>query len=54
MPLVAIYPKDGTLLSDNPFVILDADGVTAEKKAAAADFLTFVRAPAQQTGRAHA
>ncbi len=48
VPLVAIYPKDGTLLSDNPFVILNADWVTAEKKAAAADFLTFVRAPEQQ------
>ena len=49
VPLVAIYPKDGTLLSDNPYVILNATWVTPAKKAAAADFLAFVRAPEQQT-----
>jgi Ca-activated chloride channel family protein len=48
VPLVAIYPKDGTLLSDSPYVVLDAAWVTPEKKAAAADFLAFVRAPEQQ------
>jgi Ca-activated chloride channel family protein len=48
VPLVAIYPKDGTLLSDNPYVILNADWVTPEKKAVAQDFLDFVRAPDQQ------
>ncbi len=49
IPLVAIYPKDGTLLSDSPYIVLNASWVTPEKKAAAADFLTFVRAPEQQT-----
>ncbi len=27
MPLVAVYPKEGTLLSDNPWVVLQADWV---------------------------
>ena len=41
IPLVAIYPKEGTVFSDNPYVSLTADWVTAEKQAAAADFLAF-------------
>ncbi|MEN3362034.1 MAG: Ca-activated chloride channel [Mycobacteriales bacterium] len=48
VPLVAIYPKEGTLLSDNPYVVLTAEWVDAAKKAAAADFLSYVREPAQQ------
>ena len=26
VPLVAVYPKEGTLFSDNPFFVLDAPG----------------------------
>jgi Ca-activated chloride channel family protein len=48
VPLVAIYPKDGTLLSDNPYVILKASWVTPDKQAVAQDFLDYVRAPEQQ------
>ncbi len=48
VPLVAIYPKDGTLVSDNPFIVLNAPWVDAAKKAVAADFLSYVRAPEQQ------
>lgn len=48
VPLVAIYPKEGTLLSDNPYVVLTAEWVDAAKKAAAADFLSYVRQPEQQ------
>ena len=48
VPLVAVYPKEGTLLSDNPWIVLDASWVDAPKKAVAADFLSFVREPAQQ------
>jgi Ca-activated chloride channel family protein len=48
VPLVAIYPKEGTLLSDNPYVVLTAEWVDQAKKAAAADFLAFVRQPDQQ------
>src|SRR5439155_14789766 len=47
-PLVAIYPKEGTLLSDNPFVVLNATWVDAAKKHAAADFLKFLSKPDQQ------
>jgi Ca-activated chloride channel family protein len=45
-PLVAIYPKEGTLLSDNPFVTLTT--ASDERRAAAADFLTFLQDDAQQ------
>jgi Ca-activated chloride channel family protein len=48
IPLVAIYPKDGTLVSDNPYVVLDAPWVDAAKRAGARDFLDYVRAPEQQ------
>jgi Ca-activated chloride channel homolog len=41
-PLVAIYPSEGTLYSDNPFLILDAEWVSADQKAAAAVFQDFV------------
>ncbi|GAA4547499.1 substrate-binding domain-containing protein [Pseudonocardia xishanensis] len=48
VPLVAIYPRDGTLLSDNPFLTLTAPWVDAPKQAAAADFLAYLREPEQQ------
>lgn len=38
-PLVAIYPKEGTLLSDSPYAVLKADWVTDKVRAAAAAFL---------------
>ena len=47
-PLVAIYPKEGTLFSDNPFVTLKADWVTDAKRAVAADFLTYVQSSKAQ------
>jgi Ca-activated chloride channel family protein len=47
-PLVAIYPKEGTLFSDNPFVTLKADWVDDAKRAAAADFLTYVQSSKAQ------
>ena len=37
-PLVAIYPKEGTLFSDSPFIVLDTEWVDADEKAAAALF----------------
>lgn len=43
VPLVAIYPKEGTLNSDNPYVVLDAEWVSEEQKAGAADFAEFLR-----------
>lgn len=48
VPLVAVYPKEGTLLSDNPYVVLAAEWVDSRKQQAAADFLGFVKEPAQQ------
>lgn len=46
--LAAIYPSDGTLMSDNPWLILDAEWVDDTKRQAATDFLTWLREPAQQ------
>ncbi|HJT95915.1 MAG TPA: extracellular solute-binding protein, partial [Mycobacterium sp.] len=48
VPLVAVYPKEGTLLSDNPYAVLDAQWSDAGKQAGAKDFLDFLREPAQQ------
>lgn len=48
IPLAAIYPADGTLLSDNPWLTLAADWVDPAKATAAAGFLTWLHEPAQQ------
>ena len=48
VPLVAVYPKEGTLYSDSPYVILDAPWSTADKKAGAQDFLDYLLLPEQQ------
>ena len=48
VPLVAIYPKEGTIAADHPFVILKAPWVTPSKQRAAQAFLSFLHAPAQQ------
>ena len=48
VPLVAIYPKEGTLYSDNPFMVLDAEWVTPEQKQAAALFEEYVQQPENQ------
>lgn len=47
-PLVAIYPKEGTLLSDNPYVVLEAPWVNDARKKAARGFLRFLQAADQQ------
>lgn len=47
-PLVAIYPEEGTLFSDNPFIVLDADWVSADQRAAAIAFEAFVQEPDNQ------
>jgi Ca-activated chloride channel homolog len=46
VPLVAVYPKEGTLLSDNPYIELG--GMSDDQKAAAEDFLAYLHEPAQQ------
>ena len=48
IPLVAIYPEEGTLYSDSPFIVLDTEWVTPEQKAAAALFEEFVQRPENQ------
>jgi len=40
-PLVAIYPKEGTLVSDHPYVILRT--IAPGKRRAAEDFLSYLR-----------
>jgi Ca-activated chloride channel homolog len=48
-PLAAVYPKEGTLFSDNPWVTLSAPWVDDAKRAAAADFARYVQSePAQR------
>ncbi|MGI9578701.1 MAG: substrate-binding domain-containing protein, partial [Microthrixaceae bacterium] len=42
IPLVAIYPTEGTVYSDNPLFILDADWVSEEQAEGAALFAEFV------------
>jgi Ca-activated chloride channel homolog len=48
VPLVAIYPSEGTLYSDNPFIVLDTDWVEPAQRAAAVLFEEFVQQPANQ------
>jgi Ca-activated chloride channel family protein len=44
IPLVAIYPKEGTLLSDHPWVVLTAPWVDDTKRKAGADLLAYLQA----------
>jgi Ca-activated chloride channel family protein len=46
--LVAIYPKEGTVFSDNPFFILDAPWVTDQLREGAKLFQDFVQQPENQ------
>ena len=48
MPLVAIYPKEGTLFSDNPLFVLDADWVDDTEREGAELFQEFVQEPDNQ------
>ncbi len=48
VPLVAIYPKEGTLFSDNPIIVLDSPWVTEKQKAAARVFEKYLQEPANQ------
>ena len=48
VPLVAVYPKEGTLFSDNPMIVLDAEWVTDAQKRVARAFETFVQQPDNQ------
>ncbi|MEJ7728059.1 MAG: VWA domain-containing protein [Polyangiaceae bacterium] len=48
LPLVAIYPVEGTFWSDHPWSVLDADWVDAEARGAAEAFGAFLLAKPQQ------
>ncbi len=48
VPLVAIYPSEGTLVSDNPWFVLEAVWVDDAQRSAAADLLTYLRADEAQ------
>ncbi len=48
VPLVAVYPSEGTLFSDNPFFVVDAEWVSPEQKEGAALFEAFVQLPENQ------
>lgn len=47
-PLVAIYPKEGTIYSDSPMYVLDAPWVDDSKRAGAEAFMEFVQRPEAQ------
>ncbi|GAA2220924.1 substrate-binding and VWA domain-containing protein [Micromonospora olivasterospora] len=46
VPLVAVYPKEGTFNLDHPYVVLPS--ASPEQRAAAADFLAFLQESPQQ------
>ena len=52
--LVAIYPKEGTFYSDNPFIVLDAPWVTPDEREGAKAFQEFLakEVSAADAGRA--
>jgi Ca-activated chloride channel family protein len=49
VPLVAIYPEEGTLEADHPWVVLRGPWVTDTKRKAAAGFLDYLRSEPIQT-----
>lgn len=48
MPVVAIYPEEGTFLSDHPFAVLQGSWMTEAKRTAALAFRDFLLSPVQQ------
>jgi Ca-activated chloride channel family protein len=48
LPVVAIYPLEGTFWSDHPYAILDADWIGADERAGAEAFLAWLKAKAAQ------
>lgn len=48
LPVVAIYPKEGTFWSDHPYAILNAPWVSAEQREAADIFLRYLLDRPQQ------
>jgi len=49
LPVVAIYPKEGTFWSNHPYIVLNAPWVTDEQRSAAQDFEKFLLDRPQQS-----
>ena len=47
-PLVAIWPREGTMLSDSPYAIINHPGMTEQKRVGAADYLSYLHEDEQQ------
>jgi Ca-activated chloride channel family protein len=47
--LVAVYPSEGSMWSDNPVAVLNSSWVSAEKKAAGAAFAQFLQSETAQS-----
>jgi len=47
-PLVAVYPRDGTMVADHPYAVLNAPWVQTREQAAARDFLGWLQEPERQ------
>ena len=50
LPLVAIYPVEGTFWSDHPYAVLDAPQVGPEERDAAAKLLAYLKSKPAQEG----
>jgi len=48
IPLAAVYPREGTLVADHPYVVLDAPWVGEQERRAAARFLAHLKSDAVQ------
>lgn len=48
VPLVAIYPKEGTFIADHPYAVLSAPWVTDAKREAADAFFAYLRSATVQ------
>jgi Ca-activated chloride channel family protein len=48
VPLAAVYPKEGTLQADYPWLVLRTPWVDDAKRAAASDFLLYLKSPTVQ------
>ena len=48
LPMVAIYPKEGTFWSDHPVGIVEREWVTPDRRDAARQYIDYLLAPARQ------
>jgi Ca-activated chloride channel family protein len=48
VPLAAIYPSNGNIEADHPYLVLNAEWMTDQKRAVAEEFLDFVRSSGPQ------